>query len=113
MNFLCGPGTGWGGWNMGGWHFGGWMFPGFFILLLFGFVLWLLLRRPATPAVATLHCPKCSGSIQPVFFRCPHCGEALKHHCSNCSRIVEHDWAYCPFCNQAQTTAEQTQPEQS
>lgn len=76
--------------------------PGLFILILLAFLAWLTLRRPAT-AHPISKCPQCSGGIQASFFRCPHCGTALKHNCPNCSRIIERSWSYCPFCSEAQT----------
>ncbi len=96
---FCGPGTAW-----GGWHMGGWFIPGLLLLILFAVVAWLLLRRQPSAARPTANCPKCSGSIQAAYFRCPHCGETLKHNCPRCSRIIEYEWSYCPYCNEDQAT---------
>ncbi|MFO7983721.1 MAG: zinc ribbon domain-containing protein [Desulfuromonadales bacterium] len=104
---FCGPGAGW-----GGWHMGGWFMPGFFILILFAVVVFLLLRRQSSPAAAKANCPKCAGSIHAAYFRCPHCGETLKHNCPNCSRIMEYEWAYCPYCNEDQARTDE-KPETS
>lgn len=89
-------------WN--GWHMGGWFMSGFFILLIFAIVLWWLFRHQQPQVVAPLSCPKCSGGIDTSYFRCPHCGETLKHNCPNCSRVIEQDWAYCPYCNEKQSS---------
>ena len=96
---FCGPGSAW-----GGWHMGGWFMPGFFMLLLFAVIVWLLWRRQSAPVTPMLSCPKCSGNIHAAYFRCPHCGDSLKHNCPNCSRIIEHDWSYCPYCNEDQSS---------
>lgn len=103
---FCGPGSAW-----SGWHMGGWFMPGFFMLIIFAAVIWLLFRRQQAPAIPTLSCPKCSGGIHASYFRCPHCGDTLKHNCPNCSRVIEHDWTYCPYCNENQATVpEHTNP---
>ena len=98
---LCGPGSGW-----SGWHMGGWFMPGFFMLILLAVILWLVFRRQPQPAIPTLSCPKCSGGILASYFRCPHCGESLKHNCPNCSRIMEQEWTHCPYCNENQGATE-------
>ena len=96
---FCDSGSGW-----YGWHMGGWFVPGFFLLLVL-ITVWFFFRRQQRQLIATDHCPKCSGEIQASYFRCPHCGETLKHNCPNCSRVMEHDWAYCPHCNEKQETS--------
>lgn len=90
------------GFSWGGWHFGGWFMPGLFILIIIAIIFWQMQKRP-TVVAPHLSCPKCSGSVQASYFRCPHCGEALKHNCPNCSRIIEYDWQFCPYCNEHQT----------
>lgn len=95
---FCGPGSAW-----GGWHMGGWLVPGFFMMIFAVLILGLIFKRQSAPAPHDLKCPKCSGAIYATYFRCPHCGENLKHNCPNCSRIIEHDWPYCPYCNEQQT----------
>lgn len=95
---FCGPGS-----ALSGWHFGGLFMPGFLILMVIAFLFWQLSRKQTT-ITHTLSCPKCSGGVQATYFRCPHCGETLKHNCPNCSRIIEHDWLYCPYCNENQAT---------
>jgi RNA polymerase subunit RPABC4/transcription elongation factor Spt4 len=94
---FCGPGYGW-----SGWHVGGWFMPGFFMLILLAVLAWLLFHRQPQPAAPAASCPKCSNGILASYFRCPQCGETLKHNCPNCSRIIEQDWAYCPYCNENQ-----------
>ena len=96
---FCGPGSAW-----SGWHMGGWFMPGFFMVIFVAAIIWLIFRRQPTPAPHGLSCPKCSGAIHATYFRCPHCGDTLKHNCPNCSRIIEHDWSYCPYCNESQST---------
>jgi RNA polymerase subunit RPABC4/transcription elongation factor Spt4 len=83
---------------------GGWFMPGFFMVVVVAVILWLIFRRQPAPAPTqqALSCPKCTGGVHASYFRCPHCGEALKHNCPNCSRIIEHDWSYCPYCNEHQ-----------
>ena len=94
-----GPGFMW-----GGGHMGGWFMPGFLILIIIAVVAWTLLKRQPTAVIPTLRCPNCSGSLQASYFRCPHCGETLKHNCPNCSRVMEHNWSYCPYCNEPQVS---------
>jgi len=96
---FCGPGSAW-----SGWHMGGLFMPGFFMVVVVAVILWLIFRRQPAPAPTqqALSCPKCTGGVHASYFRCPHCGEALKHNCPNCSRIIEHDWSYCPYCNEHQ-----------
>jgi hypothetical protein len=96
---FCGSGFTW-----GGWHMGGYFMPGLLILILFGAFAWFFLKRQQTVIVSTSSCPKCSGNLQASYFRCPHCGETLKHNCPNCSRVIEHNWSYCPYCNEPQTS---------
>jgi RNA polymerase subunit RPABC4/transcription elongation factor Spt4 len=107
MNMFCGSGSSW-----GGWHMGGWFMPGFFLLVIVGIIVWLVVRRQQSPVLPSLNCPSCSGHINASYFRCPHCGESLKHNCPNCSRVIEHDWSYCPYCNenQASGTPDEKQP---
>ena len=84
---------------------GGWFMPGFFMLIIFAIIIWLVLRNrtgATQSTIPTASCPKCSGTIQASFFRCPHCGETIKHNCPNCSRVIEHDWTFCPYCNENQ-----------
>jgi len=83
---------------------GGLFMPGFFMVVVVAVILWLIFRRQPAPAPTqqALSCPKCTGGVHASYFRCPHCGEALKHNCPNCSRIIEHDWSYCPYCNEHQ-----------
>ncbi len=102
---FCGSGFTW-----GGWHMGGWFMPGLFILIIFGAFAWFFLKRQPTTTTPTLSCPNCSGTLQVNYFRCPHCGETLKHNCPNCSRVMEHNWSYCPYCNEPQSSnaAQQT-----
>lgn len=95
---FCGPNS-----ILSGWHMGGWFMPGLLMVMFFAIVLWLFFRRQPTPITPTLSCPKCSGSVHATYFRCPHCGETLKHNCPNCSRVIEHDWSYCPYCNENQS----------
>lgn len=96
---FCGPGSAW-----SGWHMGGWFMPGFVMVILVAIILWFIFRRQTAPTAQPLNCPKCSGVIHASYFRCPHCGETIKHNCPNCSRIIEHDWSYCPYCNEHQQT---------
>lgn len=96
---FCGSGFTW-----GGWHMGGWFMPGLFILIIFGVFAWFFLKRQPTAGTPTLSCPNCSGPLQANYFRCPHCGETLKHNCPNCSRVMEHNWSYCPYCNEPQSS---------
>lgn len=104
---LCGPGSMWGGWSLGPWFM-----PGFLLLAFIGILVWLSQRRQASNDGARLACPACSGAIQHTYFRCPHCGEGLKHHCPNCSKVMQQDWACCPYCREEQTPF-RTQPENS
>jgi len=78
--------------------------PGFFILIFIAIIVWLLFRRQPYPVGTALACPKCSGGILPSYFRCPHCGETLKHNCPNCSKVVEQNWSHCPYCDDTATT---------
>lgn len=94
---FCGPEYSW-----GGWHVGGWFMLGFFILIFIAIIAWLLFRRQPSPVGTDLRCPKCSGGILASYFRCPYCGETLKHNCPNCSKVIEKGWAYCPYCNENQ-----------
>jgi len=89
------------GWNS--WHMGGWFIPGLFLTIIL-IAVWFFYKREQPQVVATGKCPKCSGETESSYFRCPHCGETLKHHCPNCSRVMEHDWAYCPHCNEKQSS---------
>jgi uncharacterized membrane protein len=88
------------GWS-GGWLFGGWIVPGAFLLILLAGAVWWLSRGTPAKAQATEACPNCSGPVQQVYFRCPHCGDALKGHCPGCSRVVERAWDFCPYCRAA------------
>jgi RNA polymerase subunit RPABC4/transcription elongation factor Spt4 len=74
-------------------------------------IIWLIFRRQPSPAPTSqaLNCPKCSGVVHASYFRCPHCGDTLKHNCPNCSRIIEHDWSYCPYCNEHQQDSVSTE----
>ena len=94
---FCGHGSAWGGWSLGPWFM-----PGLLLLVFVGLLFWLFQRRPTSPDSATLGCPACSGNVHSTYFRCPHCGEALKHHCSNCSKVMQRDWAFCPYCREVQ-----------
>ena len=92
------------GFGINGWHMGWWFMPGLFLIFIL-IVIWFFYKREQPLAIATQKCPKCSGAIQESYFRCPHCGETLKHNCPNCSRVMEHDWTYCPHCNEKQLTS--------
>jgi hypothetical protein len=85
-----------------------WWLPGIgVVLLILGLVIiGLLVRNTRRPKVNDASCPNCSGGIQNVFFRCPHCGETLKSNCPGCSRVVESGWVCCPHC--AETLTKQT-----
>ncbi|WP_157471680.1 double zinc ribbon domain-containing protein [Desulfuromonas sp. DDH964] len=96
------------GWS-NGWFFSGWIVPGLFLLALLGGAAWLLSRRTPASGLAPKACPRCGGSVQEVYFRCPHCGDTLKSNCPGCSRVVDQAWDYCPFCNAA-LKAEVKQP---
>ena len=92
------------GFTFNGWHMGWWFMPGLFITVIL-IAAWFFYRREQPQVVAIQKCPKCSGETQASYFRCPHCGESLRHNCPNCSRVMEHDWAYCPHCNEKQLTS--------
>ncbi len=98
------------GWS-NGWFFSGWIVPGLFLLALLGGAAWLLSRRTPASGLAPKACPRCGGSVQEVYFRCPHCGGALKSNCPGCSRVVDQAWEFCPFCSEA-LKAEAEQPPQ-
>ena len=100
---FCGP-----GWS-GGWFFSGWIVPGLLLLTLLGGAVWLLSRRIPASGLASKACPRCGGSVQEVYFRCPLCGDALKRNCPACSRVVDQGWDFCPFCSEA-LKAEAKQP---
>ncbi|WP_020677996.1 double zinc ribbon domain-containing protein [Geopsychrobacter electrodiphilus] len=80
-----------------------WWLPGFglVLLLLALVVIGLLVRQLRRPRVVDATCPKCSGAVRSVYFRCPHCGETLKNNCPACSRVVESGWVCCPHCTAA------------
>jgi hypothetical protein len=86
--------------------------PGFLLLVFIGILVWLPQRRQSSSDGASMKCPACSGGIQNTYFRCPHCGEGLKHHCPNCSKVMQQDWACCPYCREDQTPF-RTQPQNS
>lgn len=104
---FCGPGSVWGGWSLGPWFM-----PGLLLLVFVGILVWLSQRRQTSTEIPRLACPACTGPIQNSYFRCPHCGEALKHHCPNCSKVMQQDWAYCPYCQEDQASFN-TRAEQS
>jgi hypothetical protein len=88
-----------------------WWLPGFgLVILILGLVIiGLLVRNTRQTKIYDASCPHCSGGIQRVFFRCPHCGETLKSNCPGCSRVVESGWTCCPHCTETltkQTVAE-------
>jgi hypothetical protein len=58
-------------------------------------------RRGSEPSPNGLQC--LWGDVQDPYFRCPHCGHALKSHCPACSRVVETIWKFCPYCNETVT----------
>lgn len=70
------------------------------MLILLGGAVWLLGRRITARELLTKACPRCEGPVQEAYFRCPHCGDALKKNCPGCSRVVEQAWEYCPFCSE-------------
>jgi RNA polymerase subunit RPABC4/transcription elongation factor Spt4 len=77
---------------------------------LAAFAAWLLLRssrRSAGPIPVVTECPRCGGGVQDAYFRCPHCGTALKTHCPACSRVVETNWSFCPYCSRDVTGSRQ------
>ncbi|MEW6488062.1 MAG: zinc ribbon domain-containing protein [Thermodesulfobacteriota bacterium] len=80
-------------------------------------VAWVVFRAPrregarsGAPAV----CGRCGGTVEDAYFRCPHCGHALKTHCPACSRVVETSWSFCPYCREdvSRRTAADPQPQE-
>ena len=93
---FCGHDSAWGGWFLGTWFM-----PGL-LLVFVGLLFWIFQQRKTSSNGATMDCPACSGKAHSSYFRCPHCGEALKHHCPNCSKVMQWDWAFCPYCREDQ-----------
>jgi len=87
------------GWS-GGWFpgFGGFFTIGIFVAITVFIIA--LLRRGATKGSPEAFCPGCAGPIDRAYFRCPHCGETIRHNCPACSRVMEQGWAFCPYCSE-------------
>ncbi|NOY13081.1 MAG: zinc ribbon domain-containing protein, partial [Deltaproteobacteria bacterium] len=75
--------------------------PGLFLLAVISGAGWLWSRRNASREPAGGTCSRCGGKVQEVYFRCPHCGDTLKHNCPGCSRVVDQNWDFCPYCRTA------------
>ncbi len=108
---FCSPGS-WMQWIP--WH--GLMGPwgGLLGLLVFGLLVWLVVRairrdRP-TARHAGQTCHACGAPVEPVFFRCPRCGIDIKTHCPGCCRVVDADWTFCPYCGREAAGNASSQP---
>ncbi len=77
------------------------------LLVLAAWLLIFLRRKAMLPQRTMSSCSACGGSLEPAYFRCPHCGKTLKGHCPNCSGIVESRWRYCPDCGTQTATTKQ------
>ncbi|MGH9524864.1 MAG: zinc ribbon domain-containing protein [Terriglobales bacterium] len=58
-----------------------------------GFILYFLLRQPATQP-----CPQCHAPVQASFNYCPTCHTKLHPHCAQCQRPVRLTDTFCPYC---------------
>lgn len=58
-----------------------------------GFILYFLLRQPATQP-----CPQCHTPVQASFNYCPTCHTKLHPHCAQCQRPVRLTDTFCPYC---------------
>ena len=58
-----------------------------------GFILYVLLRQPATQPG-----PQCHTPVQASFNYCPTCNTKLHPHCAQCQRPVRLADTFCPYC---------------
>lgn len=58
-----------------------------------GFILYFLLRHPATQP-----CPQCATPVETSFNYCPKCHLKLHPHCAQCQRTVRLVDTFCPYC---------------
>ena len=65
-----------------------------FIPNAIGFILYFLLRQPAT-----VPCPQCGTLMQPSFNFCPNCKYNLHPTCPGCQHAVNPGDKYCPYCS--------------
>ena len=65
-----------------------------FIPNAIGFILYFLLRQPAT-----IPCPKCGTLMKPSFNFCSNCKHNLHPTCPGCQHAVNPGDKYCPYCS--------------
>jgi len=88
--------------------------------LYHNWLFWLLVIATAAIALVfllyhlrkkqQLTCPGCHSPVEPVYLRCPECGQALKSHCSGCHHIVDTGWQCCPHCKEALQSEAERKP---